>query len=323
MPEKTNTELNKPPSFFVKWKVALRPFALPASTMPVIFGTALAVAIGGAVFKPILFLSALLAMVLLHSGANLLNDVYDYQKGIDVHVNPVSGAVVRGWISKREGLVVAWSFKILGIALGLFIFSQVGIPILWIGIPGVLIGVIYTWGPFELKYNALGDFAVFLNFGILGSLGAWTVQTGSPSWVPVIWAIPMAILVSCILHSNNWRDIQGDVDRKIHTIANILGDNRSEKYFAFLLFSPFVFIAALIALTWITGLEPKMPITFLLVFISIPLAVKLLKKGKNRYKSNNPLDFLALDGATAQLNLLFGLLCTAALGLDVLIKVYL
>jgi len=246
-PEKITEDQNQAPSFLIKWKVALRPFALPASTMPVIFGTVLAITIGGVAFNPLLFISALLVMVFLHSGANLLNDVYDYQKGIDVHINPVSGSVVRGWISKKEALIAAWSFMIIGIALGLWIFSQVGIPILWIGIPGVLIGILYTWGPFELKYNALGDFAVFLNFGILGSLGAWTVQTGSLSWTPAIWAIPMAILVSCILHSNNWRDIKGDVDQKIHTIANILGDNRSEVYFAFLLFTPFAIIAFIIA----------------------------------------------------------------------------
>ncbi len=37
-------------------------------------------------------------------------------------------------------------------------------------------------------------------------------------------------------------------------------------------------------------------------------------------KSENPLDFLALDGATAQLNLAFGVMCTGAMGLDVLVS---
>ena len=45
-------------------------------------------------------------------------------------------------------------------------------------------------------------------------------------------------------------------------------------------------------------------------------AIKLMRKAARRAKPENPLDFAALDGATAQLNLVFGLLCTGALGLD-------
>jgi len=72
----------------------------------------------------------------------------------------------------------------------------------------------------------------------------------------------------------------------------------------------------LIAFSWLDGLSPRMPLAFFLTFLALPLAVKLMRKGLQRAKAENPLDFLALDGATAQLNLLFGLLCTAALGLD-------
>ena len=79
--------------------MAARPFALPASTMPVVFGTVLAVTIGDARFQPGLFLAAFFGMAILHTGSNLLNDVFDFQKGIDRQVNPVSGAVVRRWIT--------------------------------------------------------------------------------------------------------------------------------------------------------------------------------------------------------------------------------
>lgn len=44
---------------------------------------------------------------------------------------------------------------------------------------------------------------MFLNFGVLGALGAWIVQTGTLSRAPVIWAVPMSLLVVGILHSNN------------------------------------------------------------------------------------------------------------------------
>ena len=131
-----------------------------------------------------------------------------------------------------------------------------GKPILWIGITGVAVGGFYTWGPMPLKFNALGDLAVFLNFGVLGSLGAWTVQTGSLSWTPVLWAIPMSIFVVGILHANNWRDIQSDQAGGIQTMASLLGDTASEGYYIFLLLSPFVIILLYLLLSIISGLQP-------------------------------------------------------------------
>ena len=307
------------PSWVRKWWTATRAFALPASTMSVIFGTVLGVTIGEARLNLPLFLAALVGMAVLHTGSNLLNDVYDFKRGIDRQVNTVSGSVVRGWITLREALFAGWVFLITGSLLGLYIFSQVGLPILWIGMAGVAIGVLYTWGPLPLKFNALGDLAVFLNFGILGTLGAWTVQTGTIFWVPAIWAVPMSLLVVGILHANNWRDIQNDTGRGIRTMASLLGDRSSEGYYAFLLFAPFALILLFISVFRMVGIDPKMPVTFLVTLLALPLALKLMKKGKRRHNPNNPQDFLALDGATAQLNLLFGVLCIAALGLHALI----
>jgi 1,4-dihydroxy-2-naphthoate octaprenyltransferase len=308
-----------PPSFVKTWWVAMRPFALPASTMPVIFGTVLAVTLGGAEFSLPLFLGAFFGMALLHTGANLLNDVYDFKKGLDARVNPVSGAVVRGWVTPRQALVAGWLFLGLGSALGGFLVAMVGLPLLWIGIAGVAVGVFYTWGPFALKFHALGDLAVFVNFGVLGALGAWTVQTGSVSWVPAVWAIPIGLLVIGILHANNWRDIDSDKQGGIHTMASLFGPGGSVVYYSFLLFVPFLFVAGWVALSWTLELSPRMPLTSLMVLLALPLAIGLLKKGLRRKTAENPLDFLALDGATAQLNLVFGLLYTGSWGVDALI----
>jgi 1,4-dihydroxy-2-naphthoate octaprenyltransferase len=298
----------------------MRPFALPASTMSVLFGTVLAVTVGGGKFKGLLFLAALISMAVLHTGANLLNDVYDYKKGIDRKVNPVSGGVVRGWITQQEALVAGWLFLVVGSGIGLFIYSQVGTPILVIGTAGVLIGILYTWGPLPLKYSALGDLAVFLNFGVLGALGAWTVQTGTASWVPVIWAVPMSLFVVGILHSNNWRDIRSDSEGNIRTMAILFGDRRSERYYDFLIFAPFILILVLLSISRATDIGPKMPLTVLVTLLAVPLAIKLKRRGERRHDPRRVKDFLALDGATAQLNLLFGLLCIVALGLGAFIS---
>ena len=315
-----NVPAARPASRIRLWLVAARVFALPASVMPVVFGSVLAVVIGGAPFDLVLFLASLLGMALLHTGANLLNDVYDYRSGLDRQVHPVSGAVVRRWITPRQALGAAVLCLGSGSLIGFYIVGRVGLPILYIGAIGVLIGVLYTWGPWPLKYHALGDLAVFLDFGILGALGAWTVQTGRPSWVPAVWAVPMSLLVIAILHSNNWRDIVSDTDGRIRTVASYLGDTGSQIYYGILVFGPFAFIAVLVLMTHAVDITPRMPATFLITLLAVPMAVRLARTGSQRHDPQRGQAFAAMDGATAQLNLVFGLLCIAALGLHVLIR---
>lgn len=320
MTSNESVEQPRPASSIKLWLMAARVFALPASAMPVAFGTVLAITIGDASFDFALFGASLVGMALLHTGANLLNDVYDYRKGLDRQVNPVSGAVVRQWITPGQALKAALLCLTTGSLIGLYIVSRVGLPILYIGAAGVLTNVLYTWGPWPFKYHALGDLAVFLDFGILGALGAWTVQTGHPSWVPAVWAVPMSLLVIAILHSNNWRDIRSDTNGKIHTVANYLGDAGSQVYYSFLVFGPFAFIAFLVLATHTTNLSPKMPATFLITLLAVPMAVRLVRIGAQRHDPQKRQAFAAMDGATAQLNLVFGLLCVAALGLHALIQ---
>lgn len=307
-------------STFKKWMISIRPFALPASTMPVIFGTVLAVVYGGYTFKPGLFLLAFLGMIILHSAANMLSDITDYTKGLDKVPTPVSGGIVRGILTTREAFWASMALFVAGTAIGLFLVYKTGYTLLIIGVVGLFIGIFYTiGGKLALKYHALGDFAVFMDFGILGSLGAWYVQTQTFSWIPVLWAVPMSLLVIGILHANNWRDMDSDTRGKIYTMASLFGDRGSLRYYAFLIFGPFLIILGFIFIPRLFPGLPAMSLTFLLTLIGLPMAMKLWRRALARKKPEKPLDFIALDGATSQLNLLFGILCTVSLLLEALI----
>lgn len=307
-------------SFLKKWWISIRPFSLPASTMPVIFGTVLAVVYGGASLNIWLFLMAFFSMVILHAAANILSDIHDFQRGLDKVPNPVSGGIVRGLITIKEARRASTILFIIGGIMGLIMTWLSGWWLLAIGLAGLAIGMFYTTGNrVSLKYNALGDFAVFMDFGILGSLGAWYVQTSQLSWVPVIWAIPMATLVIAILHANNWRDIRSDKKGNIITIASLLGDKKSLSYYGVLIYGPFFMVLGLILIPYFLIPEvTSMPFTFLITILALPLAINLWRKALSRKDSKNPMDFIALDGSTAKLNLLFGSLCTVALLLDAL-----
>jgi len=304
-----------PTSKLKKWLVAVRPWSYPASTMPVLFGTSLAAVYGGVTINPLLFLLALIAMVILHSAANLLSDVFDYQQGLDQTITPVSGAIVRGWITTRQARFAAGILFLLGSALGLLLVHLSTPMLLYIGGLGVAIGIGYTL----MKYHASGDLAVFLNFGLLGSLGAWVVQTRTFSWLPIIWAIPISLLVVAILHANNWRDITSDSRQSITTVAALLGDKGSLFYYGFLLFGSIGFILGLIFFPRVffprTG-ALTMPFTFLLCLLALPKAFSLWQRALHRHQPREPLDFIILDGATSQYNLIFGTLCLLAIWLD-------
>lgn len=284
--------------------------------MPVAFGTALAVVIGGARLSPFRFLWAIATMMVLHSAANMLSDVHDFRRGLDRDVTPVSGAIVRGLLTDRQVLCGAAVLFALGIASGLLLALATGKSLLVVGGIGVAVGVFYTL----LKARALGDLAVFLNFGLLGAAGAWIVQAKTFSWLPVLWTAPMALLVSAILHANNWRDIPSDGERRVKTVAGLLGDRGSLAYYGGLIFAPFLIDLAFIAIPrQAVGLR-SMPLTFLVVLLALPNAFRLWGRAVRRAAPRHPMDFIILDGATAKHNLVFGLLSTAAVILEGIVR---
>jgi len=306
------------PSILRTWVTAARPWALPASTMPVIFGTSLAVVIGGARLAWGRFVLALLGMMVLHSAANMMSDVTDFRRGLDRDVTPVSGAIVRGWLSWRQVAAASLALFVFGSAVGLLLVRLTNPVLLWVGAVGVAVGAFYT----VLKANALGDLAVFLDFGLLGALGAWVVQTRSFSWLPVVWTIPMAMLVIAILHANNWRDAVSDSERRVRTVGGLLGDRASLIYYGFLVFGPFVIVLGFIFVPRVmfAGL-PALPLTFLIVLLAVPNALSLWGRALRRHNPRRPLDFVILDGATARHNLVFGSLSVAAVLLEALLRV--
>jgi 1,4-dihydroxy-2-naphthoate octaprenyltransferase len=306
-----------PPDPLRKWITAARPWALPASTMPVVFGTSLAVVVGGARLDLLRFALALAAMVILHSAANMLSDVFDFRRGLDTAATPVSGAIVRGWLTDRQVARGSAALFAAGLVLGLVLAWMTGWILFVIGAAGVLIGASYSL----LKVHALGDLAVFLNFGILGALGAWTVQTRTFSWLPVVWTVPMALLVVGILHANNWRDIATDSDRRVRTFAAVLGDRGSQGYYGFLLFGSLFLVAAFVTVPRLGIFSaPVLPWPCLIAGAGLPAALRLWGRAKRRRAPAAPLDFVVLDGATAGYNLVFGLLYTAGLWLELILR---
>ena len=93
----------------------------------------------------VLFLALILpsegadAGVLLHSGTNIVNEVYDVRKGIDTITSPrASHAIVKGRMRERTAIAVAGTGFLIAILLGLYLIAVRGPVIVAFGLAGLL-----------------------------------------------------------------------------------------------------------------------------------------------------------------------------------------
>ncbi len=308
------------PGFWRKWWTCSRPYSLSAALIPVLFGAVMALGRSPYSFQALTFALSLLAMVLLQAGANILNDIHDYRNGLDRTVTPVSGGLVRGLITVPQAWRAVMTLFASGSAVGLAICRLTSWKLLPIGLAGVALGWFYSHGHKKsLKFLSLGDGAVFLGFGALGSLGSWLVQTREFSFLPIVWSLPVSLLIVAIVHANNWRDSRSDLAGGVRTVANRLGDQGAMRYYGLLIFTPFVILLTLTTLPAFLDL-PTVPPAALSTLLCLPLAIRLYRRARRRHEPARSADFVTLDGATAQLNLLFGILYTASLLLDYFLR---
>lgn len=290
------------------WLTAVRPFAYTASVSAVALGLALAHHAG----HPIrwgLFALTLAGVVCFHTAANLLNDCFDHRRGLDDQVLPMSGAVIRGWLTETQVYRAAMVLLVAGVTCGLLLVWMAGWMVLGLGIAGTLLVLGYTRSGFCLKYAGLGDAAIFVAFGVLPVFGTYWVQAQRFSWIPLLWSLPLVSYTVGILHANNWHDIAGDRRKKCRTVATGLGERGSAVYYRVLMLSPFALVVTYVVLGLATGMSSLAPLTALTVLLALPIAVKLVRTTRQ----TDPQGFTMLDGKTAQLQMLFGLLAVVSL----------
>ncbi len=294
-----------------KWLIAVRPFAYTASGSAVFLGLAMA-SYAGYPIHWLNFTLCLVGVVCFHTAANLLNDIYDFRRGLDRQVYPMSGAVVRGLLSQKQVMGAALFCLAIGTACGLYLFSATGWPVLALGVAGAIIAFGYSGQRFGFKYQGLGDLVILIAFGILPVLGTYWVQAQTFSWMPVLWFIPIALITVGILHANNWRDIPSDTQLHCRTVANTLGPKRSAQYYRLLILLPFALIAFYFLLGLVIPAFKVQPLV-LLVLVVLPPAIKLARTSEASEL------FLRLDGETAKLQLQFGVMMVAGFFLSKLV----
>ncbi|MEO8211512.1 MAG: 1,4-dihydroxy-2-naphthoate octaprenyltransferase [bacterium] len=291
------------------WLMAARAYSFPASIIPVLFGSVLAVLLNpGLKFNFINFFLCLIGCVLVQVGTNLINDIFDYDKGIDKEDKelgiPHGGSMVisMGLVNIKQMKTGAIASLLVAFLIGIYLYTQAGVWILYLSLFGLLSAIFYTAKPFALKYKALGDIQVIISFGLGMTLGAYIVQTQQFSYLPLLFSIPIGLLIDAILHSNNIRDINFDGKFGVKTLPILIGEKLSIKLFYVMVLGAYLALIIFVALK-------MLPWFALLALITLPLALKIVKMS-----DGFPLDAQARFEygtkhimMTAQLNMMFGL----------------
>jgi len=309
------------PKGFKLFMMAIRSYAFPASVIPVLYGSILSVIlIPGVRFNFFLFALTLVGAMAVHVGSNIINDIYDFKKGIDKEDPeigiPHGGSLVlsKGFVSMKGMKIIAFSSLILASIIGVFLYFQCGIWILYLMAFGLFAAIYYTANPFALKYKALGDLMVFLSFGVGMTLGSYYVQVKEFSWIPLILSTPIGLLIIAILHSNNIRDMKFDGTFGVKTIPILIGEKLSIYLYYALIFGAYAAIILFVVFR-------LLPWPALLNLITLPSALKLVKMLKNFPEETIPRWEMGTkhNVMTAQFNMQFGIM----LNIGLLIALYL
>jgi 1,4-dihydroxy-2-naphthoate octaprenyltransferase len=282
----------------------LRPFAYTASAIPVLAGGALAVVDSRFSWLP--FLAALAGGMLLHSGTNVINEVFDVRKGIDTITSPrMSHAVLKGRISERGAYVFAIALFAAAVVVGTYLVWLRGPVIVAFGLLGIAAGYTYTAPPFQYKYRAMGVPVVFLLMGPIMTGGSFFAVTGTWDVRALVLSIPVGLLVAAILHGNEWRDISEDTRAGIHTLSGSLGRDWAHYGYLALVIGAYVTLGFSVAARWLP------PTTTIAVF-SLPFLAQVVRSAELG-ATGQARAIAMIDLQTARLHFAFGSLLVLGL----------
>lgn len=283
-------------SWRIWWRLT-RPHTLTAAFVPVLLGTALS-----ANEQPIhglLFVSMLVASLLIQAATNMFNEYYDFARGLDnQHSVGIGGAIVRHGVKPSTVLGLGFAFLGAAVLLGVYISANSSWWIALVGLVSMAAGYFYTGGPYPIAYTPFGEITSGFFMGFVITQIAYFIQTGNINIISMFVSVPISILIGAIMLANNIRDLDGDKKSGRRTVAILLGREKAIKLLAGMFIVSYVFILVLII---IFSLSPWL----LTTFVSIPKAVSAVRGFVGK---TEPMQMMPAMKATAQTNTIFGFL---------------
>lgn len=185
---------------------------------------------------PIVGLSAwftIVAAVLAHAGANVLNDYFDARSGCDAanseRLYPFTGGsrlIQNGVLTLAATRRFGYLLLAAVVAAGLWLTLRSASGLLWIGAAGLFIGWAYSTPPLQLAGRALGEVAVSAAW-LLVVVGSDYVQRRAFALLPVAAGLGFALLLANLLFINQFPDVRADASAGKRTLVVRLGPQRA------------------------------------------------------------------------------------------------
>jgi 1,4-dihydroxy-2-naphthoate octaprenyltransferase len=289
------------------WLRAIRIKFLLASVIAVSLGLSLSWYAGYSidVFHAILTFAGVIS---LHASVDLLNDYWDFKRGIDTKTKRTkmsggTGVLPEGLLKPKSVYLVGIGFLILGAIIGIYFVTIFGITI------GLILGfAILSVYFYSTKIVNWGLAEVFVTIkGTLIIIGTYFIQTQNIDDFTILAGIVVGILSSLVLFVTSIPDHDVDKEKGRRTLIIIFGKSNTVK--TFLIFP--ILVYGIIIYGVVSGLFPIYSLIVLLAKPFLILAIlhlKDLEKSENILISSmtNTLYFSRIAGALFIISFLIG-----------------
>jgi len=217
------------------------------------------------------FIDAILifaGVMALHASVDLLNDFWDFKRGIDTKtirtkMSGGTGVLPEGLLKPSSVYRAGIAFLIIGSVIGAYFVVTDGIII------GIILGFailsIYFYST-KIVDSGLGEFFVALK-GSLIVIGTFFIQSGQITIESILGGIVVGVLSSLVLFIASFPDHDADKSKGRKSLVIAVGKEKAAKLFwIFPLVSYF---------TIIIGVSTHFfPLWSLITFLSLPLMIK-------------------------------------------------
>jgi len=282
------------------WILGARPKTLFAAISPII--TASFYTLYFDQFSLYLTLLALVVALSLQIGVNYANDYSDGIRGTDQdRIGPirlVGQKLASPQSVKRAALLSFFVAALAGLLITVLIAEY---WLLLVGLSAILAAWFYTGGEKPYGYLGLGEFFVFIYFGLVATMGTIYIQTKEFTVVSFVLGSIMGAFAVVILLANNLRDLEKDALANKKTLAVRMGSANTRILIILVLIKPFLNLLFLIFY-----FSPS-------VWPAFFAAIALVAPARNIVTGKKGKDLIPVIVKTGQAQLLFSLLLLISL----------
>ena len=226
------------------------------------------------IFDAILTICGVLA---LHASVDLLNDYWDFKRGIDTTTHRTkmsggSGVLPEGLLKPAQVYAAGITFLIIGTAIGIY----------FVATDGIVIGIILAFAVISIYFYSTkivdwGLAEVFVAIkGSMIVMGTYFVQTSQITEQSVLAGIVIGVLSSLVLFITSFPDHDADKAKGRKTLVISLGMQKACSIL-------WIFPAITYGITIIAVVFEIFPVFCLIILSTVPLIIKSGQKLKQNY----------------------------------------